>query len=72
MKQFTSQGGLNVIADFTQNGPFYKEGSTSFYAKSNEIKEMYSDWDVLHYEEKEVPTKVGSTQMAAFVVAKKP
>lgn len=72
IKKHTEKQGLNIIIDFTNEGEWDLTKTSGIYFKRNELKEMYSDWEILHYEEKLVPTYNGSKQMAAFVVAKKP
>lgn len=70
IKEKTTGGGINIIIDFTSDATWEKK--SGFYLKPGELKERYSDWEILHYEEKLVPTRDGSQQMAAFIVAKKP
>ena len=55
MKQGTKSGGYNLITSFSQNGDFYQKDPTTekFYLKENELKDLYQDWEVLTYFEKE-------------------
>lgn len=66
----TASEGVNIMIDFTSDVTWDK--TKGFYLQPNELKEMYSNWNILHYEEKLVPTRDGTQQMAAFIVAKKP
>lgn len=75
MKKHTKSGGINVVADFTKDGPFYNLETMKkdlFYLDLSQLRGIYKDWEILFYKEKEVFTKAGSKQTAAFVVAKKP
>ncbi len=59
-KNHTKAGGLNAIALFTQEGDFYKlnpEASLDFYPASNELKNLYRDWEILEYIEEEGKAK---------------
>ncbi len=69
MKDHTNSGGLNLIGDFTTKITW--ENPKGFYVGPNELKELYSDWEVLYYKENHVPAYDGSQQMAAFLVARK-
>ena len=68
MKDHTASGGVNIISHWLKNDD-WKNG---YYLDPEQLRETYGDWIILNYEEKEVMTYSGSTQMAAFVVAKKP
>lgn len=70
MKEKTESGGLNIVADFTDQSTWDK--SKGFWLKRKELKNTYKGWKILHYEEKLTPTYSGSNQMAAFLVARKP
>lgn len=67
MQRATQDDGLNMICAFTSDVTWKK----GFYFAPNELKELYSDWEILHYEEKLTPTYNGSNQMTAYLVAKK-
>ncbi|HUY62359.1 MAG TPA: methyltransferase domain-containing protein [Candidatus Paceibacterota bacterium] len=51
IKEHTREGGLNAIAAFTVEGDFSKTDRVHFYPALGEIKELYSDWEVLSYNE---------------------
>ncbi len=73
----TATGGINFITDFTQDGPLYKATSSKYWLKANELKTIYSSWDILGYDEKPVKTRATDeqgnpfTQIAATVIARK-
>ena len=75
IKNATNQEGINLIIAFLDKGDFerFNEG----FFKSHELKEIYSDWEIIDYFEKEVKTKevnVDGTpkkQFAAFLLARK-
>ena len=71
MKQHTVSGGVNMLIDFIDEGEWDLSESHGFYLKKGELREMYADWEILNYEEKDVQTYKGSRQKAAFLVAKK-
>ncbi len=54
MKSHTNNGGLNAISTFTNAGAFakLKSSNKSYLPKLGELKELYSDWEVLEYSEK--------------------
>ncbi|PCI18911.1 hypothetical protein COB64_04565 [Candidatus Wolfebacteria bacterium] len=55
IKEHTKVGGVNVITLFTKEGDFYtidKEKGT-FYADRGQLKDMYSDWEIIEYFERE-------------------
>ena len=53
IQKHTDPDGLNAITVFTKNGDFYKKNpqTDNFYPDANELKELYSDWEILEYEE---------------------
>ena len=55
VKEKTEPNGLNVICAFTKEGDFYKnpKSKNDFYPNQGELKKVYSDWEVLFWEEKE-------------------
>lgn len=75
IQKSTNPNGVNVIITFLDEGEF-ERGNEGFF-KSNELKEMYNEWEVLAYGEKEVFTKEKNSdgsykkQKAAFLLAKK-
>jgi tellurite methyltransferase len=56
MKKTTTGGGLNVILDFTSESDtqlLEKLGEQKmFFPKPQELKNLYSDWEIVFYEEK--------------------
>ncbi len=68
MKDHTQKNGVNMVTHWIKDGDWQDPSLLN----PNELKEIYKDWRILHYEEKLVTTYTGSQQMAAFIVAKKP
>lgn len=56
IKFHTTEDGLNVLTTFTEESEFYtlKHGENEFYFKPNQLKELYSDWEIVKYEEEKV------------------
>jgi tellurite methyltransferase len=77
--QSTRVGGVNVIEDFTRDGPMYKPGVEGHWLESGELRRLYEEhgWRVLHYEERFVTSRATDEQGnqvqqgAATVVARK-
>ena len=55
MKEHTNVDGLNAITAFTKNGDFFKRNpeTDDFYPEEGELKDIYSDCEILEYEEVE-------------------
>jgi len=55
IKDKTSSGGLNALATFTKEGDFYRDkpDTDNFYPNKEELKDLYSDWEILKYTEKQ-------------------
>lgn len=76
----TAEGGVNVIEDFTRDGPLYKAGVKGHWLESGELRRLYEarGWQVLTYEERKVTSQAtdeqGSRieQGAAAIVAARP
>ncbi len=68
MKQHTVPGGINVVTAFTSK-PF--EDQKKVFAH-NELKQAYTNWEILHYEERKANLAVGGTAEVADIIAKKP
>lgn len=53
IKEHTKEGGLNAIATFTVEGDFSKlpNAGGRFYPSLGEMKERYSDWEIISYME---------------------
>jgi len=52
MKKHTSYNGFNVITVFTEENP---NKNFSYLFKRNELKNYYSDWEILEYKERITP-----------------
>jgi SAM-dependent methyltransferase len=76
----TSPGGINVVEDFTRDGPLYRTGGTTYWLKQGELRERYTKtgWNVVSYKERPVKTKAIDDNgrpfdhMAAAIIARKP
>lgn len=53
MKEHTKPEGLNAVTVFTKNGDFYRNNpeTENFYPDKNELKNLYTDWEILEYQE---------------------
>jgi len=72
IKNHTSEGGLNIFEAFLEGDPSQEEDSEGYYFKSNELKNLYSDWKILDYEEYEdYDEEEEQTNKIAYLVAKK-
>lgn len=68
----TKKDGLNIFEVFLQGDPSQEEDSEGYYFKQNELKELYSNWEILDYEEYEDYDEVEEqTNKIAYLVAKK-
>jgi tellurite methyltransferase len=56
MQGHTLDGGLNVITAFTTQGELDGENSPNLYFRPGELKELYRGWQIIKYDESEVPT----------------
>lgn len=76
IKEHTINQGLNIIADFAGDGPL-KRNNGNFWLKNEELKSLYSDWEILLYQEELSKTKATDEtgkpfmQNIARLVAKK-
>jgi tellurite methyltransferase len=65
MKENTNEGGLNVIVSFTEDNP---SKELPYLFKKGELKNMYSYWEILEYEEfMTEPEKHGKLHQHAIV-----
>ena len=57
--EFTCEGGVNVIEDFTRDGPLYKPDLVGYMVESGELRRLYEEqgWRILHYAEGTTTTK---------------
>lgn len=68
----TKKDGLNVFEAFLQGDPSQEEDSEGYYFKQDELKGLYSNWDILDYEEYEDYDKEEEqTNKIVYLVAKK-
>jgi cyclopropane fatty-acyl-phospholipid synthase-like methyltransferase len=68
----TKKDGLNVFEAFLQGDPSQEEDSEGYYFKQDELKGLYSNWDILDYEEYEDYDKEEEqTNKVVYLVAKK-
>jgi tellurite methyltransferase len=60
----TTVGGINVIEDFTQNGPLYTPDVEGHFLQSGELKRLYEErgWRILHYDEGTATTRATNEQ----------
>lgn len=74
MKEYTNKEGLNIIGVFTEDNP---QKGFPYLFKKNELKSLYSAWDILVYKEvmtpieKHAPDFKPHRHAVAFIVAKK-
>lgn len=56
IKDHTDIGGLNALATFTRDSDFYRHQPNidEYFPESGELKNLYSDWEILEYEETKV------------------
>src|SRR3989344_3801021 len=68
----TKKDGLNIFEAFLQGDPSQEEDSEGYYFKQDELKELYSNWDILDYEEYEdYDEEEKQTNKIAYLIAKK-
>jgi len=68
----TKKDGLNIFEVFLQGDPSQEEDSEGHYFKQNELKELYSNWNILDYEEYEdYDEEEKQTNKIAYLIAKK-
>jgi tellurite methyltransferase len=76
----TAEGGINVIEDFTRDGPLFAQATGGYWLESGELRRLYEEqgWRVLYYDERIVSTKATDPQGnpfrqgAAAIVASRP
>jgi len=80
LQEFTSVGGLNLIATFTADGDFYRakeDTKNRFFPKLGELKEIYAGWEILEYREEngkafhKKPSGEHSENISAYLMARK-
>lgn len=73
LKNCTKEGGINVFEVFLQGDPSQDESSEGYYFNKNELKNIYSKWEIIDYDEyEEYDKKEKHTNKMAFFMAKKP
>lgn len=72
IKKYTKKGGLNVFEVFLEGDPSQEEDSEGYYFKHLELKNLYSGWNILDYEEYEdYDEEEEQTNKIAYLIAKK-
>jgi len=72
IKKHTKKHGLNIFEVFLQGDPSQEEDSEGYYFKPNELRDLYSNWDILDYEEYEdYDEEEEQTNKIAYLIAKK-
>jgi hypothetical protein len=75
IKNSTTLNGINLIITFIDQGDFTNIHEGFF--RNNELKELYFDWDIIDYFEREVKTKETNSdgtpkkQFTAYLLAQK-
>ncbi|HEY1074818.1 MAG TPA: methyltransferase domain-containing protein [Patescibacteria group bacterium] len=78
IKESTRPGGVVIIADYLDGGPFRNPEYDQYWLQSGELKSLYRDWHILEYKEvMRIPRKINSDgapmeNMWALLVARKP
>ncbi len=72
IREYTAKNGLNIFEVFLEGDPSQEEDSEGYYFKKEELKKIYSNWEIREYEEYEDYDKEeGQTNKIAFMIAKK-
>lgn len=77
MKAHTNEGGLNSISAFMSDAR-PEHLSVRFYPEKNELRDMYSDWEIVDYTETKTTTRERNADggygvaTTAFLLARKP
>lgn len=72
IKKHTKDDGFNVFEVFLQGDPSQEEDSEGYYFKSPELKNLYSGWEILDYEEcEDYDEEGGQFNKIAYLIAKK-
>lgn len=75
MKEHTNEAGLHIVATFMNKGDLKGVEQDKFKPEENELKELYSDWDILTYTEKDtrmnLPDGAAIQNFTATIIAKK-
>jgi tellurite methyltransferase len=54
IRRKTNKGGFNIFEVLLEGDPSQEDDSEGYYFKSDELKEIYCDWDILRYSEEEI------------------
>lgn len=72
IKNYTSENGLNIISVFTEKNPYKK---FPYLFKQDELRNLYENWEILHYREFITPLKKRKNRLfrrsIAELIAKK-
>lgn len=72
-QKHTNKGGINIFEVLLEGDPSQEEDSEGYYFPNEKLKEIYSDWNIKHYEEYEdYDTEEKCNNKIAFIIAKKP
>jgi tellurite methyltransferase len=53
LKEHTNPDGVNILVTFTKDSDFYKQSPQNFFPDENILREIYKDWEIIHYQERE-------------------
>ncbi|MFT4309349.1 MAG: methyltransferase domain-containing protein [Candidatus Woesearchaeota archaeon] len=68
----TKKDGLNIFEVFLEGDPTQEEDSEGYFFKKNELKDLYSNWNIMEYEEyEEYNMKEEQINKIAYLIAKK-
>jgi hypothetical protein len=79
MQSHVPVGGYNLITAYTQEGDFYAKQEEKYYCyfKSGQLKELYKDWEITWYHERQITAirkdkdgKERTNTMAALIARK--
>jgi tellurite methyltransferase len=71
IKAKTNKEGINIFEVFLEGDPSQEEDSIGYYFKSFELKKLYSEWNILDYEEYEnYDEEEKQTNKIAYLIAK--
>jgi len=72
IKAHTKEGGLNIFEVFLEGDPSREEDSEGYYFKHSELRSLYSNFEILDYEEYEdYDEEEKQTNKIAYLIAKK-
>ena len=73
IKENTNKAGINIISVFTVNDPGIKDHPELFFVKENELKELYSDWELIEsrtYTKEQTHGKPHTHQVSIIIARK--